>query len=72
MITVKIRDIFTAEGVKLAQIPFSELDAFIGRLRQEGVNIVGQDTTYEINTQWVVDEAANEAYLDIIAGEENE
>ncbi len=73
MITVKIRDIDTAESVELGQVLFSELDTLIGRLRQDGVNVTERDDlTYKIATQWVVDEASNESYLDVIVGGEEE
>ncbi len=71
MITIKIRDRFTAEGAKLGEVSFSEIDALIGRLKQEGVHVIGNDTetTHDIYTQWVVDENASEAYLEVIVGE---
>lgn len=71
MITVKIRDILTAESAELGRVPFSELDALIGRLRQEGVSVTERDDmTYEIVTRWVVDETSNECYLEVIVGDE--
>ena len=72
MIGVRIRDVEEAEPSRLAQVPYAELDDFIMRLRRDGVYVVGNDATHELSTQWVVDEASKEAYLEIIVGDDSE
>jgi len=69
MITVKIRDIWNVDATLVGQMPFSEVDSFVGRLKQDGVQSV-DDREYTINTQWVLDEDAKEFYLEVIMGEE--
>lgn len=72
MITVKIRDVGSPDSIFMGKVPFAELNTLVERLRNEGVNIVGEDTTYEIETQWVVDQRAGESYLEILVENKDE